>query len=123
MNAVTRMKYKDDRGWARTLLLALTLALLSAPVLPATPAQQSTPAAASDRVLFTNVHVFAELLSRAGKRHPYQEGPLGVIKPGAYADLIIVDGNSLEDISLLADPETNLKMIMKDGRIYKNALQ
>ena len=35
----------------------------------------------------------AELFELAGKRHPYKEGALGVIKPGAYADLIIVDGN------------------------------
>ncbi len=65
----------------------------------------------------------AELLARAGKRHPYQEGPLGVIKPGAYADIILVDGNPLEDISLLGDPEKNLKVIMKDGKIYKNTLK
>jgi len=65
----------------------------------------------------------AELLARAGKRHPYQEGPLGVIKPGAYADIIIVDGNPLEDISLLSDPEKNLKLIMKDGKIHKNRIQ
>lgn len=64
----------------------------------------------------------AEFLELSGKRHPYQEGPLGVIKPGAYADIIIVDGNPLEDISLLGDPERNLKVIMKDGRIYKNTL-
>ncbi len=65
----------------------------------------------------------AELLARAGKRHPCQEGPLGVIKPGAYADIIIVDGNPLEDISLLSDPEKNLKLIMKDGKIHKNRIQ
>jgi len=65
----------------------------------------------------------AELLERAGKRHPYQQGPLGVIRPGAYADIIIVDGNPLEDISLLGDPEKNLKLIMKDRRIYKNTIQ
>lgn len=49
--------------------------------------------------------------------------PLGVIKPGAYADIIIVDGNPLDDISLLADPEKNLKLIMRDGKVYKNTLQ
>ena len=65
----------------------------------------------------------AELLALAGKRHPYQEGPLGVIKPGAYADIIIVDGNPREDISLLADPDKNLVLIMKDGTVYKNTLQ
>ena len=65
----------------------------------------------------------AELFMLSGKRHPYQEGPLGVIAEGAYADMLIVDGNPLKDISLLADPEKNLKVIMKDGRIYKNTIQ
>jgi len=64
----------------------------------------------------------AELFMLSGKRHPYQEGLLGVIKAGAYADLLLVDGNPLKDISLLADPEKNLKVIMKDGKIYKNTL-
>ena len=58
----------------------------------------------------------------AGPRHPYQEGPLGVVKEGAYADLIIVDGNPLENLELVADPEKNFKVIMKDGKIYKNTL-
>ena len=64
----------------------------------------------------------AELFMLSGKRHPYQEGPLGVIKAGAYADLIIVEGNPLEDITLLSDPEKNFKVIMKDGKVYKNTL-
>jgi len=64
----------------------------------------------------------AELFERSGKRHPYQEGSIGVIKEGAYADLLIVEGNPLEDISLLADPEKNLILIMKDGKVYKNKL-
>jgi imidazolonepropionase-like amidohydrolase len=54
--------------------------------------------------------------------NPYKDGPLGVIEEGAYADLLIVDGNPLEDILLLTDPEKNLKVIMKDGKIYKNTL-
>jgi imidazolonepropionase-like amidohydrolase len=65
----------------------------------------------------------AELFERSGKRHPYQEGALGVVKVGAYADILLVDGNPLEDISLLADPAKNLKLIMKDGKIYKNTLE
>ncbi|ANQ52170.1 amidohydrolase family protein [Flammeovirga sp. MY04] len=65
----------------------------------------------------------AEMLEMAGSRHPYQEGPLGVVQEGAYADMIIVDGNPLEDINLVADPENNFKMIMKDGVIYKNTLE
>jgi imidazolonepropionase-like amidohydrolase len=66
--------------------------------------------------------VNAELLSMSGPRNPYQDGPLGVIKSGAYADLVLVDGNPVKDISVLADPEKNLMLIMKDGVIYKNTL-
>ena len=64
----------------------------------------------------------AELFALAGPRHPYQEGPLGQITAGAYADLILVDGNPLEDLSLVADPQENFDLIMKDGKIYKNTL-
>lgn len=64
----------------------------------------------------------AELLALSGPRNPYQEGELGVIEPGAYADLIMVDGNPLDDIDLIADPENAFVLIMKDGKIIKNAL-
>lgn len=64
----------------------------------------------------------AELMELSGPRHPYKEGPLGVIKAGAYADLILVDGNPLEDLSLVADAEKNFDLIMKDGKIYKNTI-
>jgi imidazolonepropionase-like amidohydrolase len=64
----------------------------------------------------------AELLELSGPRHPYREGPLGVIAEGAYADLILVDGNPLEDLDLIADPDANFDLIMKDGKIYKNNL-
>nr|WP_245220662.1 amidohydrolase family protein [Ruegeria sp. HKCCSP335] len=64
----------------------------------------------------------AELMEMAGPRHPYQEGPLGQITLGAYADLILVDGNPLEDLSLIADPNENFDLIMKDGVIYKNEI-
>ena len=64
----------------------------------------------------------ARLLELSGPRHPYQEGPLGVVKEGAYADLIIVDGNPLEKLELVADPGKNFVVIMKDGTIYKNTL-
>lgn len=65
----------------------------------------------------------AELLKLSGPRHPYQEGALGVIEEGAYADLILVDGNPLENIDLVSDPDANFDLIMKDGKIYKNALE
>ena len=65
----------------------------------------------------------ARLLEMSGPRHPYQEGPLGVIKKGAYADMIIVDGNPLKNLDLVADPGKNFVMIMKDGKVYKNTLK
>ena len=65
----------------------------------------------------------AELLALCGPRNPYTDGPLGVIEEGAYADLILVDGNPLEDLDLVADAETNFSVIMKDGKIYKNTLR
>ncbi|ARN76280.1 amidohydrolase [Oceanicoccus sagamiensis] len=76
-----------------------------------------------------------ELLELSGPRNPYAaSGKLGVIEKGAAADILLVDGNPLEDISVLgatdkwfdADPEykqiETLKIIMKDGVIYKNSL-
>ncbi len=63
-----------------------------------------------------------ELLALSGQRNPHKEGKLGIIEEGAYADIVIVDGNPLGDITLLADPEKNIQMIMKDGKIYKNTL-
>ena len=49
-------------------------------------------------------------------------GEVGVVAPGAYADLLVVDGNPLDDIRVLTDPDRNLKLIMKEGRVYKNEL-
>lgn len=62
------------------------------------------------------------LLKETGKRNPYPEGDIGVIEEGAYADMILVDGNPLENIELLVDTLNTLKVIMKDGKIYKNTL-
>jgi imidazolonepropionase-like amidohydrolase len=53
---------------------------------------------------------------------PYPDGKLGVIEPGAYADILIVEGNPLEDLTVLRDYRSNLRLIMKDGAIYKNTL-
>jgi imidazolonepropionase-like amidohydrolase len=63
-----------------------------------------------------------EILALSGPRNRYKEGPLGVIKEGAYADLLIVEGNPLKDITILANPEKSLRLIMKDGVVYKNTL-
>jgi imidazolonepropionase-like amidohydrolase len=70
-------------------------------------------------VLTTATSVNAELLALCGDRNPYP-GRLGVIEPGALADLLLVDGDPLTRIELLADPDRSLVLIMKDGTIYKN---
>jgi imidazolonepropionase-like amidohydrolase len=51
-----------------------------------------------------------------------QEGKLGCLKPGAFADIIVVDGNPLKDLGCLQDQGKHLAAIMKDGRFYKNQL-
>lgn len=67
-------------------------------------------------------HDNAQLLALSGLRSPYT-GKLGVVEKDAFADLILVDGNPLEDIQLLAQPEDKFVVIMKDGVIYKNLTQ
>jgi imidazolonepropionase-like amidohydrolase len=62
-----------------------------------------------------------ELLGLSGPRNPYP-GKLGVVEEGALADLLLVDGNPLENIRLIEDPAKNFVIIMKDGRIHKDAL-
>ena len=54
-------------------------------------------------------------------QHPYQEGKLGQVVEGAYADLLIIDGNPLEGVACVANTESQ-KLIMKDGKVYKNTL-
>ena len=51
-----------------------------------------------------------------------REGELGVVAPGALADLLVIDGNPLDDIRVLTTPERTLKLIMKDGKIFQNEL-
>jgi imidazolonepropionase-like amidohydrolase len=54
-------------------------------------------------------------------RSPYP-GKLGVVEEGALADLLLVDGNPVENIELISDPARNFVVIMKDGKIFKNLL-
>jgi len=63
----------------------------------------------------------AQLVKMCGPRDPYP-GEIGVVKEGALADLLLVDGNPLENLDLVADPENNFVVIMKDGKIYKNTI-
>lgn len=63
-----------------------------------------------------------ELLQLSGKRNPYP-GRVGVVQEGALADLLLVDGDPVADIGLVAMPEgQGFLVIMKDGVIYKNTL-
>ena len=84
-------------------------------------------------VLKQATSVPGELLMLSGPRNPYP-GKLGVIEKGAFADILVVQGNPLEDIFVLGaskewfkapapKPVETLRVIMKDGRIYKNTLK
>src|SRR5262245_1632484 len=72
-------------------------------------------------ILTMATSVNAELLATSGPRNPYQ-GKLGVIEEDAFADLLVVDGNPMDHIELVSQPEKNFMIIMKDGKIYKNTL-
>jgi imidazolonepropionase-like amidohydrolase len=63
----------------------------------------------------------AELLALSGPRNPYP-GKLGSVSEGALADLLLVDGNPLENIKLIENSRQNFVVIMKDGKVYKNML-
>ncbi|MCC2596309.1 amidohydrolase family protein [Pusillimonas sp. MFBS29] len=52
-----------------------------------------------------------------------REQELGVVKEGAYADLLFIDGNPLDDISVLLNQGSKLKAIMKNGEWVKNELE
>jgi imidazolonepropionase-like amidohydrolase len=63
----------------------------------------------------------AQLLAMSGPRNPYPH-KVGVVESGAYADLLLVDGDPITNFDLISDPGKNFVIIMKDGRIYKNTL-
>ncbi|MBS7707000.1 metal-dependent hydrolase family protein [Chelatococcus asaccharovorans] len=66
-------------------------------------------------VLCSATSVNAEILQETGR--------LGVVAPGAHADLIVCDGDPTRDVALLADPHKNLRLIMKGGAFHKNELE
>lgn len=78
---------------------------------------------------FTPTEALRHVTGNAGKvlamsgpaRNPYRDGPLGVIEEGAYADILLWDGNPTEDIMIIED-EDRLDFIMKDGEIFKNTV-
>jgi imidazolonepropionase-like amidohydrolase len=109
-------KYKIKTAWGTDVLFSHALAqrqgaLLSGMTRWYTPAEALKMATADN----------AQLLALSGKRSPYA-GTLGVVEEGALADLLLVDGNPLENIRLIEDPARNFVVIMKDGTLYKNLL-
>jgi imidazolonepropionase-like amidohydrolase len=110
------IKHKAKVGWGTDVLFS-----------PGKTGYQSRNLAAMTRwytpsqILKIATHDNAELLALSGPRNPYA-GKLGTIAPGAFADILLVDGDPTADLTLLADPAAKLKIIMKDGRIYKNTL-
>ncbi|WP_029659696.1 MULTISPECIES: amidohydrolase family protein [unclassified Afipia] len=108
-------KYKLKTAWGTDVLFSRALAQQQGAIL-ASLTRWYTPAETLIMATSTN----AELLALSGKRNPYP-GKLGVVEQGALADLLLVDGNPLENINLVADPK-NFPVIMKDGVIFKDAL-
>ena len=109
-------KYKIKTAWGTDVLFSRALAQRQGAILVSL-VRWYTPAEALVMATSTN----AELLALSGKRNP-DRGKLGVVEVAALADLLLVDGNPLQDINLLADPAKNFLIIMKDGKIYKNTL-
>ena len=73
-------------------------------------------------ILRQNTSYAAIWLAKSGTKNPYREGPLGVVEEGAYADMLLVEGNPVQDVSVMKDWKNNIKVIMKDGVVYKNTL-
>jgi len=109
-------KYKLKTAWGTDVLFSRELAQRQGAIL-ASLVRWYTPAEALAMATGTN----AELLSMSGRRNPYP-GKLGVVEQGALADLLLVDGNPLENINLIANPDKDFLIIMKDGKIYKNTV-
>jgi imidazolonepropionase-like amidohydrolase len=110
-------KYKLKIAWGTDCLFDPALAAKKGKLLAKTT-RWFTPFEVLKMATYDN----AQLLYLCGKRNPYPEGKLGEISEGAYADLILVDGNPLENIKLIENSQKNFLVIMKDGVIVKNVL-
>ena len=110
-------KYKLKTAFGTDVLFSAALARRQGELL-ATLGKWYTPAEALTMATSTN----AQLLALSGERNPYR-GRLGVIESGALADLLLVEGDPLTDLNLVARPAQNFRVIVKDGRIYKNTIK
>src|SRR5215831_4537059 len=111
-------KYNIKTAWGTDVLFSRALAQRQGAIL-ASLGRWYTPTEALIMATSTN----GELLAMSGKRNPYRGAKLGVVEEGAFADLLLVDGNPLENLNLVADPGRNFVVIMKDGKVYKNSLK
>ena len=109
-------KYKVKTAWGADILFDAGAASRQGADL-AKMVKWYTPAEALKMATADN----GELMALSGFINPYP-GKLGVVEEGALADLLLVDGNPLENIKLVEDPDKNFLIIMKDGRIYKNTV-
>jgi imidazolonepropionase-like amidohydrolase len=110
-------KHKLKTAWGTDVLFSAALARRQGELLVKLE-RWYTPAEALIMATGTN----AELLALSGKRNPYP-GKLGVVEAGALADLLLVDGDPLQNLKLIADPAKNFVLIMKDGKVYKNLIR
>lgn len=108
------IKYKIKTAWGTDTLFDVKKAESEGRQL-AKMIRWYTPAQALKMATVDN----AELLAMSGPRNPYP-GRLGAIEEGALADILLVDGDPLANIKLIEDPDKNLLVIMKDGKIFKN---
>jgi imidazolonepropionase-like amidohydrolase len=107
-------KHKVRTGWGTDTLFDASAAAAQGAHL-AKMVRWYTPAEALRMATSEN----AALLALSGLRSPY-EGKVGVVEAGALADLLLVDGDPIANIALVADPAKNFVVIMKDGQIVKN---
>jgi predicted acylesterase/phospholipase RssA len=84
------------------------------PTVPATRARVRSDLDEARNIVRSATAVNAELLMVPGL--------LGTIREGAFADLLVVDGDPLKDVRILCRPDENLLLVMKDGVIYSDRL-
>ncbi|HEY1140437.1 MAG TPA: amidohydrolase family protein [Lysobacter sp.] len=109
-------KYKLKTAFGTDVLFSAALARRQGELL-ASLGKWYTPAEALTMATSTN----AQLLALSGERNPYP-GKLGVVEAGAMADLLLVEGDPLADLNLVAHPQ-NFRVIVKEGRVYKNTIK
>ena len=109
-------KHKAKVGFGTDLLASLELKKLQP-----TEFVNRTEWFTNAEILKQATSINGEILALSGPRSPYP-GKLGVIEAGALADLVLINGDPLKDISILGNPEENLALIVKDGKVYKNTI-